>query len=242
MFRKVTEEEIKKNQIILSEKDKKEIFNSSDYKGEYLRFIHTQITRLDKIIEQLKEIELNISNNEIAVSNEQCFFVGNTIEKIAKEIRMLPSKFGDYKNLLDIKSEDSDYLKFEYDIHGDVTIIFPELLPKRLKAIYTNGVFKGLINAIDTDGFRAKCISSFQKEVETGNLPKYTGKVTLFITHYFQDKREVMDADNLDLDPKIIMDTICVYMLPDDSMIYTDLLISYKIGEYKHTEIKITPN
>lgn len=236
-FNKLTDEQIKEYMGSLCKHDEK----YEDYKTKK-SFIEEYKGKLEECRKSLKNMNTRIDNicsllddKEYERVYDACLETGTQIEKIGNKFKLLPSYFGDKDNISKIKETYETRLEFTY-VDGYMKIILPELLPKRLK--YDTSKRK-IVNRVNYDSIRAGYFESFRKEFATGRMPVYSGRVVAHIVNYFTSEVEVNDADNLD--PKIIIDTICTFLLEDDSMIYCSLFEEYGIADIPHTEVTVIP-
>lgn len=216
-------------------------------KEEYINTLNEYIQELSACSKFLSKAIEYINFNRIEESYIECTKLSHKLEKLCMKVRIIPNKYGSQApyDVLVNKSELEDLdldsaieenrLQFYYN-NRTIKVVLPSLLPRKEKHDYANKKTRYFSNP-DLD--RIVYYNSFRKEYEEDNLIPYTERVVLCFTHYFNDDKNIVDAENLN--SKIITDVIALFLLKDDSLKYCSVFHTYEIGEHVHTEIEIIP-
>lgn len=238
LFQELTENQIEEYTESIFKGDEGYTFhkNTENYKEEILSLFKNTKTEFKEILFKIQGAiqDLNLSNYNSVY--ETCNEISDQLHQRAQKLGNIARFYGEPKQETASTSSANIEIKLEYDKY--FKIVFPYLLPKRIKSDNTRSI---TANINEYKYFSEACRKAFNQFRRDHKLPSYNSKVVLCFTHFFENEYEVMDADNLNFEPKDIQNIICSNMLPDDSLSYVSHYIDYKIGDYRHTEITIIP-
>lgn len=214
LFKEDYYENLAKEQII--EKNIEEQIN------ENINKISDDLIRKTKIIKNCDCRNIN-SILEIETQINQ---IKENLDEIKSEISKIAPKY-DYNEL--ITQSNINQIKFE-QVNEYLHIIFPTLLPRRLK---------GKNDIYSYQDIYMKYYADFFNYFSQNGKHLIYDKAVLIYTHFFENESQLVDHDNFET--KKITDMITSWILPDDNPKFCSQFFRYKLGDYKHTEIEVIP-